>query len=80
MKSNYHLLFFLLIVFILWSCQKSTPPPQPYESTPNEAQLNWQKIETIQNGYQFNVNRDYLLPLPTQEVTLNLNLTQNIGW
>ena len=32
------------------------------------------------NGYGFNPDRDYLLPLPTNELTLNPNLTQNPGW
>ena len=32
------------------------------------------------NGYGFNPNRDYLLPLPTNELTLNPNLKQNPGW
>ena len=31
-------------------------------------------------GYNFNVNRDYLSPLPVQEMTLNSNLKQNPGW
>lgn len=32
------------------------------------------------NGYQFNLERNYLYPIPTQEITLNNNLTQNPGW
>ena len=32
------------------------------------------------NGYGFNPDRDYLLPLPTNELTLNTNLSQNPGW
>jgi len=31
-------------------------------------------------GYGFNPERDYLLPLPTNELTLNTNLQQNPGW
>lgn len=31
-------------------------------------------------GYGFNPDRDYLLPLPTNELTLNPNLGQNPGW
>ena len=31
-------------------------------------------------GYKFNVNRDYLFPLPTTQLTLNKNLKQNPGW
>lgn len=32
------------------------------------------------NGWQFNPNRDYLLPLPSNELVLNKNLKQNPGW
>ena len=32
------------------------------------------------NGYGFDVNRDYLAPLPIDDLTLNENLTQNPGW
>ena len=31
-------------------------------------------------AYGFNVDRDYLWPLPTNELTLNPNLDQNPGW
>jgi len=31
-------------------------------------------------GYGFNPEKDYLLPLPTNELTLNPNLQQNPGW
>ncbi len=31
-------------------------------------------------GYGFNPEKDYLLPLPTNELTLNTNLQQNPGW
>ncbi|MEO8762891.1 MAG: RagB/SusD family nutrient uptake outer membrane protein [Ginsengibacter sp.] len=31
-------------------------------------------------GYGFNLNRDYLNPLPQSELTLNEKLTQNPGW
>jgi hypothetical protein len=31
-------------------------------------------------GYGFNPERDYLIPIPTNELTLNKNLTQNPGW
>ena len=31
-------------------------------------------------GYGFNANRDYLAPLPINELTLNPNLDQNPGW
>lgn len=32
------------------------------------------------NGYNFKVDRDYLLPIPTNQLQLNKNLTQNPGW
>ncbi len=31
-------------------------------------------------GYKFNVGRDYLYPIPTNQLTLNPNLKQNPGW
>lgn len=34
----------------------------------------------MDNGYQFNVDRDYLSPLPTEELTINPALGQNPGW
>ncbi len=40
----------------------------------------FQNISTLANGYQFNVNRDYLLPVPTRELTLDPNIKQNPGW
>lgn len=38
------------------------------------------KYPAMNEGYQFNVNRDYLSPLPTEELTLNPALMQNPGW
>lgn len=32
------------------------------------------------NGYQFNLNRDYLWPIPESQVVLNPGLGQNPGW
>ena len=32
------------------------------------------------NGYGFNPERDYLLPIPSNELVLNKNLDQNPGW
>ena len=32
------------------------------------------------NGWQFNPDRDYLLPIPSNELVLNKNLKQNPGW
>ncbi|MDR9417278.1 MAG: RagB/SusD family nutrient uptake outer membrane protein, partial [Gracilimonas sp.] len=34
----------------------------------------------IPNGYGFQENRDYLNPIPVDELTLNENLEQNPGW
>lgn len=34
----------------------------------------------LQNGYQFNSARDYLLPVPPTELQLNRQLHQNPGW
>ncbi len=34
----------------------------------------------IPNGYGFDINRDYLYPLPLNELVLNTNLAQNPGW
>jgi len=34
----------------------------------------------LPDGHQFDVQRDYLLAIPLQELTLNPNLTQNPGW
>lgn len=36
--------------------------------------------KTRPNGYQFNPERDYLLPIPIGELTLNKDLKQNPGW
>lgn len=35
---------------------------------------------TMDNGYQFKLDRDYLSPIPTVEITLNPKLKQNPGW
>lgn len=32
------------------------------------------------NGFNFRVDRDYLLPIPTNQLQLNTNLKQNPGW
>jgi hypothetical protein len=41
----------------------------------------YQKILNGPNGgYGFNTDRDYLLPIPSNEITLNPNLDQNPGW
>jgi len=40
----------------------------------------FQIYSAMSNGYQFNLGRDYLLPIPTNELTLNPKLKQNPGW
>lgn len=40
----------------------------------------FQGYPSMNNGYQFKLNRDYLSPIPTQELTLNPVLKQNPGW
>ena len=39
-------------------------------------------LKTSLNGgtYHFNADRDYLSPIPTDEILKNPNLTQNPGW
>ncbi len=34
----------------------------------------------LPNGYGFDLERDYLSPISTEELTLNINLDQNPGW
>jgi starch-binding outer membrane protein, SusD/RagB family len=36
--------------------------------------------EALPGGFGFNPDRDYLSPVPSDEITLNSNLTQNPGW
>lgn len=36
--------------------------------------------KSLPNGYKFNLGRDYLLPVPTLEITLNSKLKPNPGW
>ena len=36
--------------------------------------------ELLPRGYQFDSNRDYLLPVPPSEISLNHELKQNPGW
>jgi hypothetical protein len=40
----------------------------------------WRYGDSAPNGFQFDVNRDYLYPIPTRELTLNKNIKQNPGW
>jgi len=34
----------------------------------------------LANGYKFRIDRDYLSPVPSNEITLNPKLTQNPNW
>ena len=40
----------------------------------------YKPFSELDAGFRFNLNRDYLLPIPTTELLLNSNLTQNPGW
>ncbi|MDR1746013.1 MAG: RagB/SusD family nutrient uptake outer membrane protein [Tannerella sp.] len=40
----------------------------------------YKNFTVLDNGYQFNLGRDYLSPIPTDQIVLNPNLTQNPGW
>lgn len=40
----------------------------------------FQQDQLLVNGFQFDVKRDYLLPLPVDQLTLNPALGQNPGW
>jgi hypothetical protein len=41
----------------------------------------YEQYETMKRGYRFNLERDYLYPIPTSELTLNPALRpQNPGW
>jgi hypothetical protein len=37
-------------------------------------------LEQVPNGYGFDLGRDYLDPLPVDQLTINTKLTQNPGW
>ncbi|MDR1154846.1 MAG: RagB/SusD family nutrient uptake outer membrane protein [Bacteroidales bacterium] len=40
----------------------------------------YRDFSALANGYQFNLGRDYLSPIPTNELVLNPQLAQNPGW
>jgi hypothetical protein len=40
----------------------------------------FKNVPAMAAGYKFNINRDYLSPIPNNELTLNPNLKQNPGW
>ena len=56
----------------------------PYSTKPNvkvDAQGYVDPYQAnLQNGYKFNAGRDYLSPLPLDDLMRNKNLTQNPGW
>lgn len=45
-----------------------------------EGHLDFLKAKFPDGNYGFNIGRDYLLPLPTDQLTLNEKLNQNPGW
>ena len=48
---------------------------------PNDANGFLDPFQTaLPNGYQFKINRDYLDPIPVDQIVLNDKLTQNPGW
>jgi hypothetical protein len=53
-------------------------PNNPYPDDSNGFMDPFQKV--LPSGYNFHVDRDYLLPLPKKQLTLNSNLKQNPGW
>lgn len=56
----------------------STIPLNPYPDDPNGLMDPY--ANPIPSGYGFKLNRDYLSPLPQNELTLNDKLVQNPGW
>ena len=53
----------------------------PGTAFPNDANGFLDPFQTaLPNGYQFKVNRDYLDPIPLDQIVLNSKLTQNPGW
>lgn len=60
---------------------KNFNPPLPADIPLNTEGYIWPLKNTpAANGWQFNENKNYLLPLPTDELTLNPNLKQNPGY
>lgn len=61
----------------------NTVPESQLTSYPVDANgyiVLYSNLSPMANGYQFNVNRDYLSPMPTNEIQLNPTLKQNPGW
>ena len=46
----------------------------------NEEGFIWPYAKSLPNGRKFDENKHYYFPIPTEELTLNENLTQNPGW
>lgn len=40
----------------------------------------FKRVATMSNGYQFDVKRDYLDPIPIDQLNLNTEMKQNPGW
>lgn len=40
----------------------------------------YKNASALKDGYQFNSKRDYLSPIPTDQLTLNTKIKQNPGW
>ena len=61
-----------------WNKNTSANPGPPYIPP---FQLNEDGILVIEAGRQFDPNKNYLLPIPTQQIELNPNLKpNNPGW
>jgi hypothetical protein len=40
----------------------------------------YKNVGGLSNGFQFKLDRDYLSPIPADQLTLNPNIEQNPGW
>jgi len=40
----------------------------------------YKNVPAMSTGYKFKLNRDYLAPIPTDQLTLNPEISQNPGW
>lgn len=63
-----------------WPDIQASPPE--YVAEDQDGYLDpYRQFAPMDDGYQFNINRDYLYPIPTNELTLNPALRpQNPGW
>jgi len=63
-----------------WPDTQASPPDYIFEDQ-NGYMDPYAQFPSIGNGYQFKIKRDYLYPIPTNELTLNPALRpQNPGW